>query len=136
AEWGRLSADQPILLANKQNAKTLHEYFSGKKAADLTPLEADALANSTHGDHKAMALAGAMLENKNKKARQSDTHIGVFGEHFPRTSNNCTMVIYMNIISHLYLRIAQGSDVSGDAHNMLDLGLLHCEILTHIKAIL
>nr|GAT43094.1 predicted protein [Mycena chlorophos] len=89
-EWVRIGAKPPIPLANKQNAKILHDTLNGgaKSYEQMTEVEKDAFDNTTCGGVKAMALAGAVLENKNEHLGQADTHVSEFGYRFPDTSNN------------------------------------------------
>ncbi|KAF7301139.1 hypothetical protein MIND_00678300 [Mycena indigotica] len=89
-EWSKIGAGSPLPLANKQNAKILHQVFNaGARPYDqLTDVEKDALESTTCGGVKAMALAGSVFENKNENLGQGDTHVAEFGFRFADTSNN------------------------------------------------
>ncbi|KAF8951787.1 hypothetical protein BDZ97DRAFT_1778312 [Flammula alnicola] len=97
-EWVRLGIPPPILLANKANSATLRKILEpgGPNPLDtaLSEDEQRAFEQTTRGGVKTVALAGAILNNKDDKKGQGDKHVHYFQEkvdkaytHFPDTSN-------------------------------------------------
>lgn len=98
AWWEKTSTPSPITLANKQNASVLKRILDPATASDgpLTNNEVTALESSTRGGVKAVALAGAIFNNKDDKKGHGDSHVYHFTEimgpksnfrRFPDTSN-------------------------------------------------
>ncbi|THU99324.1 hypothetical protein K435DRAFT_818559 [Dendrothele bispora CBS 962.96] len=95
AEWAKLGADGPTLLANKSNAAILHNIFDpGRNFEKLSDVERRAFEDSTCGGVKAMDLAGAIFNHKDDKKGQGDIHTNHFKQlfgpnhpRFPDTSN-------------------------------------------------
>jgi hypothetical protein len=89
AEWRKLGVEGPILLANKADAKILHQLLQpgGTTFDKLTELEQEAFERSTRGGVKTTSLVGAILNNKNDKLGQGDVHSNEFTRRFPDTSN-------------------------------------------------
>ncbi|KAF7362669.1 hypothetical protein MVEN_00616200 [Mycena venus] len=97
AEWKKLNAPAPVLLANKANAAVLRNILDHSFPANavLTEDEFRAFEASTRGGVKACALAGAIFNNKDKaKKGQGDHHVDFMTEKlgkkhhkFPDTNN-------------------------------------------------
>ncbi|THV05639.1 hypothetical protein K435DRAFT_647075 [Dendrothele bispora CBS 962.96] len=202
AEWARINAEPPVLLANKGNAAILNRILDPSIRIDkLNEDQKAALEASTRGAVKAVALAGAIFNNKDDKKGQGDIHIDHFKEcthllrsstrhkRFPDTSNvrigshglaccelislldeyisflegmkhakhnpghtnievnvlkalrdkatlteMSAIVLYMNVISHPYMRVVRGPGTENV--NALDLGPLHQKVEAHIRQIL
>ncbi|KAJ7877146.1 hypothetical protein B0H13DRAFT_1631869 [Mycena leptocephala] len=97
AEWKKLDAVAPVLLANKANAAVLRNVFDRTFSPDavLSEDEFRAFEASTRGGVKACALAGAIFNNKDKaKKGQGERHVdfmrkklGKQHRKFPDTNN-------------------------------------------------
>ncbi|KAJ7741249.1 hypothetical protein B0H16DRAFT_1423683 [Mycena metata] len=98
-EWKKIGAVPPVLLANKVNAAMLRNVYDRTFSATtaLTDDEFKAFKASTRGGVKACALAGAILNNKDKaKKGQGDKHVDFMSKKlgkqhhkFPDTNNTC-----------------------------------------------
>ncbi|TFY77504.1 hypothetical protein EWM64_g6509 [Hericium alpestre] len=96
AEWTKLEAQAPILLANKANTATIEMSSASDPAARL------AIDVSTCGGVKLTSLVGAIFNNKDDKKGHQDVHRWYFEKvkrsledsktvsvKFPSTSNTC-----------------------------------------------
>ncbi|KAJ7029252.1 hypothetical protein C8F04DRAFT_905970, partial [Mycena alexandri] len=95
-EWERLGVPGPVLLANKANSVALKRILEPgvKVPGALTELEQKAFEDSTRGGAKLVAIAGAILNNKDSKKGQGDKHqefmthrVGRKHLRFPDTNN-------------------------------------------------
>lgn len=86
----------PIILANKNNIEAVHKAIDPSRGdKPLNEEEKDAIANSTRGGAKLVALAGAIFNNKDDKKGYADTYQqalldatgGKMASRFPDTSN-------------------------------------------------
>ena len=95
AAWKKLGLEEPILLANKANAKLLQKVIDpGANFDKLSEVQQQAFVDSAKGGVKAMDLAGALFNNKDDKKGQGDIHVDYFKQHlgknhprFPQTNN-------------------------------------------------
>jgi hypothetical protein len=94
--WEELGVPAPIPLANKANAEAVQNIVSPETRSRNPPTDTElmALAASTRGGAKCVALAGAIFNNRYDKKGQGETHIIFLGEQldavvrrFPQTNN-------------------------------------------------
>ncbi|EKM76394.1 hypothetical protein AGABI1DRAFT_94074 [Agaricus bisporus var. burnettii JB137-S8] len=75
AFWEREYLPGPILLANKSNAEAIRNLIDlTQKGKPMSDAEKVALANTTRGGVKAMAIAGTIVNNKDDKKGHGDSY--------------------------------------------------------------
>ncbi|KAF8148860.1 hypothetical protein B0H34DRAFT_802746 [Crassisporium funariophilum] len=95
AYWGTSGHTSPVILANKHNTMLLCQILDPSKPdRPLSEAELTAMQASTCGGAKTTAIAGAILNNKDDKKGQGDTHVNHLTEllgkaikRFPDTNN-------------------------------------------------
>jgi len=94
--WKEHHIEGPVLLANRDNDLVLEERNQAIAHGDeVTPVQEQALDQSTHGAIKTAQIAGAIFNHKDDKKGHHDffrdwwkKHVGI-PFTFPDTSNNC-----------------------------------------------